>query len=81
MIMIGKVIVSLIWVFWVIIVDSTAEGLNVSPEYIPTYGSTYDRVVKRGYLICGTNDEFPGFSQETYDSSRDYLKRTIRASC
>ena len=68
MIMIGKVIVSLIWVFWIFVIDSTAEGQNVSPEYNPTYGSTYDRVIKRGYLICGTNDEFPGFSQETYDT-------------
>ena len=68
MIMVGKVIVSLIWVFWIFVIDSTAEGQNVSPEYNPTYGSTYDRVVKRGYLICGTNDEFPGFSQETYNT-------------
>jgi general L-amino acid transport system substrate-binding protein len=38
------------------------------PEYNPTYGTTYDRVVERGYVICGTNDEFPGFSEEVYDN-------------
>ena len=64
MIMFGKVIVSLVWVVWIVIVGSTAEGQNVSPEYIPTYSTTYDRVKARGYVICGTNDEFPGFSQE-----------------
>ena len=64
MIMFGKVIVSLVWVVWIVIVGSTAEGQNVSPEYIPTYSTTYDRIIKRGHVICGTNDEFPGFSQE-----------------
>ena len=38
------------------------------PEYNPTYGTTYDRVMERGYVICGTNDEFPGFSEEVYDN-------------
>ena len=68
MIMVGKVFIAFIWTFWMIATGSVAEGQNVSPEYVPTYGSTYDRVIKRGYLICGTNDEFPGFSQETFDS-------------
>ena len=77
MIMIGKVIVSLIWVFWVIVVDSTAEGNpadkvivpeEIKEEYNPTYSSTYDRVKTRGYVICGTNDEFPGFSQEIWNN-------------
>ena len=63
MIMFGKVIVSLVWVVWIVIVGSTAEGQNVSPEYIPTYSTTYDRIIKRGHVICGTNDEFPGFSE------------------
>jgi general L-amino acid transport system substrate-binding protein len=36
-------------------------------EYNPTYGTTFDRVIKRGYVICGTNDEFPGFSEEIMD--------------
>ena len=39
-----------------------------SPEYNPTYGTTYDRVVKRGFIICGTNDEFPGFSEEVWST-------------
>ena len=38
------------------------------PEYIPTYGSTFNRVKERGYVICGTNDEFPGFSQEHWSN-------------
>ena len=38
-----------------------------SEEYNPTYGTTFDRVIKRGFIICGTNDEFPGFSEEVYD--------------
>ncbi len=42
------------------------EDNQPKPEYIPTYSTTYDRVIKRGYVICGTNDEFPGFSQEKY---------------
>jgi len=39
-----------------------------APEYNPTYGTTFDRVIERGFIICGTNDEFPGFSEEVYDS-------------
>jgi len=42
------------------------EDNKPKPEYIPAYSTTYDRVIKRGYVICGTNDEFPGFSQEKY---------------
>jgi len=68
MIMAGKVVVSLIWAFWMMAM-STAEGLPIEDEqleYNPTYGSTFDRVKERGYVICGTNDEFPGFSQERW---------------
>ncbi len=36
------------------------------PEYNPTYSTTYDRVIKRGHILCGTNDEFPGFSEEKW---------------
>ena len=71
MIMFGKVFAALIWAFWLIAVGSTAEGQNVSPEYIPTYSTTYDRVKARGYVICGTNDEFPGFSQEVMMSGSE----------
>ena len=68
MILVGKVIVSLIWVFWIFVIDSTAEGQNVSVDYNPSYSTTYDRVKARGYVICGTNDEFPGFSQEHWSN-------------
>ena len=76
MIMIGKVIVTLVWAFWIMAM-STAEGNPadqvvisepVKEEYNPKYSSTFDRVKKRGYVICGTNDEFPGFSQETWST-------------
>jgi len=42
------------------------EEEKPKPEYVPTYSTTYNRVKERGYVICGTNDEFPGFSQEKY---------------
>ena len=51
------------------------EDNKPKPEYIPTYSTTYDRVIKRGYVICGTNDEFPGFSQEKY-TNEDGVKWT-----
>jgi general L-amino acid transport system substrate-binding protein len=51
------------------------EEEKPKPEYIPTYSTTYDRVIKRGYVICGTNDEFPGFSQEKY-TNEDGVKWT-----
>ena len=66
MILAGKVFLAFIWTFWVIVSGSFVEGTDNVTIYNPTYGSTYDRVVKRGYLICGTNDEFPGFSQEVW---------------
>ena len=51
------------------------EEEKPKPEYIPTYSTTYDRVIKRGYVICGTNDEFPGFSEEKY-TNEDGVKWT-----
>ena len=45
------------------------------PEYIPTYSTTYNRVIERGYVICGTNDEFPGFSEEKW-TDEDGVKWT-----
>ena len=51
------------------------EDNQPKPEYIPTYSTTYDRVIKRGYVICCTNDEFPGFSQEKY-TNEDGVKWT-----
>ena len=99
MIPVGKAIVCLIWLFWIIVIDNTVVGQDNNsmsimdhskmtlseiekvksmvmvrdrvikkPEYNPTYGTTYDRVMERGYVICGTNDEFPGFSEEVYDN-------------
>ena len=64
--MTGKVFLAFIWTFWLIASGSVVEGTDNVTIYNPTYGSTYDRVVKRGYLICGTNDEFPGFSEEVW---------------
>ena len=51
------------------------DAKKPKPEYNPTYSTTYDRVIKRGYVICGTNDEFPGFSQEKY-TNEDGVKWT-----
>ena len=95
MIMGGKLLVCLVWIFWIMVIDNPVSGGppneriddNINQlveqleklkaiklkttgkleEYNPTYGTTFDRVVKRGYVICGTNDEFPGFSEEAYD--------------
>ena len=77
MIMMGKVVVSIIWAFWMMAM-STAEGQDPmkeklvvgvpKSEYKPTYSSTYNRVIERGNVICGTNDEFPGFSQEIWNN-------------
>ena len=95
----GKVVVCLVWLFWIMIIDYSVYGSppneriddNINKlvqelerlkaiklrdtgeleEYIPTYGSTFDRVLKRGYIICGTNDEFPGFSEEVYNDEGD----------
>ena len=68
MILTGKIFLAFIWTFWLIASGSIAEGTDNVTIYNPSYGSTYDRVVKRGYVICGTNDEFPGFSQEIWSS-------------
>ena len=59
MILVGKAIVCLVWIFWIMVIDNTAIGQDnnsITLEYNPTYGDTFDRVVKRGYVICGTND-------------------------
>ena len=40
------------------------RNYQMKEEYFPTYGSTLERVKKRGYIICGTYPEFPGFSEE-----------------
>ena len=54
MIFVGKVFACVIWVFWMMIVDNSAMGqdnISINLEYNPTYGTTYDRVIKRGYVI------------------------------
>ena len=90
----SKLVVSLVWVFWIMAL-SVADGAEMKPhdhskmsmeerravqkkweedakkpkpEYNPTYGTTFNRVKERGYVICGTNDEFPGFSQEHWSN-------------
>jgi len=105
MIMVGKLIVSLVWAFWMMAM-STVEGQDSSTitqddydslhaevielrkikkihqqmlpqgeknykmkdEYFPAYGSTLARVKKRGYIICGTYPDFPGFSEEVEEA-------------
>ena len=69
----GKVIIALVWAFWMITVDSTVEGnpadqvivepKEVREEYNPTYGMTLARVQERGEVLCGTKEDFPGFSE------------------
>ena len=69
----GKLIVALVWAFWMIAVDSTAEGnpadnvilepKEIREEYNPTYGMTLARVTERGVVLCGTKEDFPGFSE------------------
>ena len=70
MILAGKVFLAFIWTFWLIASGSIADGITLGgkkvTEYNPTYSTTYDRVIARGNLICGTNDEFPGFSEEVW---------------
>ena len=52
------------------LVDAESEVMEIvesepEPEgYNPTYGSTYNRVMERGYVICGTKANFPGFSEK-----------------
>ena len=46
--------------------------LDPTPKvYNPTYGSTYDRVMDRGYVICGTKANFPGFSEKKFVEFED----------
>ena len=101
--MIGKIIISLVWVFWILAMSTVEGGPDVSQddydslhaevielrkikkihqqmlpqgeknykmkdEYFPAYGSTLARVKKRGYIICGTYPDFPGFSEEVEEA-------------
>ena len=38
-----------------------------NPEYFPTYGSTFDRIMENGTLNCGTKLDFAGFSERGFD--------------
>ena len=109
--MIGKFFVSFVWIFWVMVIGSVAEGTTLNPalivptkkashlphdhskmtdeeieavkeewakrkdppkpEYYPTYGMTLARVKERGEVICGINDDFPGFSEMIWDADGD----------
>ena len=61
-------IVTMFWIMALSVADGQQEiTTEETLEYIPTYGSTFKRVKERGFLICGTKDDFPGFSQEIWD--------------
>ena len=49
----------------------TVELDSTPKVYNPTYGSTYDRVMDRGYVICGTKANFPGFSEKKFVEFED----------
>ena len=59
------------------LVDAESEVMEIvesepEPEgYNPTYGSTYNRVMDRGYVICGTKANFPGFSEKKFVEFED----------
>jgi hypothetical protein len=36
---------------------------QIGEEYNPTYGSTVKRILARGYVVCGTYADTPGFSE------------------
>ena len=79
----GKLIVALIWAFWMMGVDSslgrahndTEEQIKKiikvteedNPEYNPIYGSTLERVLDNGVVTCGTKMDFTGFSEKGWD--------------
>ena len=80
---VGKLIVALVWAFWMMGIDSSLgrehndkeeqikKIIKVtdeeSPEYNPTYGSTLERVLDNGVVTCGTKMDFAGFSEKGWD--------------
>ena len=58
----GKLIVALVWAFWMMSVDS-----SLGAEYFPTYGSTLKKVQEKGFVNCGTKLDFAGFSEKYWD--------------
>ena len=64
-------IVTMFWIMALSVADGQQEiTTEETLEYIPTYGTTFKRVKERGFLICGTKDDFPGFSQEIWDEEK-----------
>tara|TARA_B100000686_G_C16747952_1_gene950660 strand:- start:97 stop:1206 length:1110 start_codon:yes stop_codon:yes gene_type:complete len=80
MILFGKLFATLI--FLLITANSTKaepEGIPLTDpgpkeEYRPTYGSTYERVMKRGHVICGAKETMPGFGEELWDEEVGALR-------
>ena len=82
---VGKLVIALVWAFWMMGVDSSlgrehndteeqirkiikvTDNDDKNPEYFPTYGSTFDRVIENGVLNCGTKLDFAGFSERGFD--------------
>ena len=77
---VGKLVIALIWTIWVMSVDNSLgkpsdlikpDKLKITEEeYNPTYGTTFDRVVDRGFVKCGTKEDFYGFSESKWDEDR-----------
>lgn len=59
---VGKLVVALVWAFWMMGTDS-----SLGVEYMPTYGSTFEKVMEAGEIKCGTKSEFRGFSVNGFD--------------
>ena len=85
---VGKLIVALVWAFWMMSVDSslgrehndTEEQIkkiikvtddDENPEYFPTCGSTFDRIMENGTLNCGTKLDLLDFLKEVLMRKQD----------
>ena len=71
-----KLVICFIWAFWMMSV-STAEGNPADnviipepkverEEYHPAYGMPLARVKEREQVLCGTKEDFPGFSEQIW---------------
>ena len=49
----------------------------VGEEYKPTYESTVNRIKERGYVVCGTYADTPGFSEEFLKRHDDQPPRLV----
>ena len=79
MIPVGKLLATII--FLIIAANSgkadyhlQAKEKPIKPEYMPVYGSTYERVKKRGHVVCGAKDTMPGFGEELWDEETGALQ-------